>query len=69
MKLLQKMGLASLGLLFSSMAFAVSAYDPITTAVDWTAVTTAVIAVFSLIAAVLVVFRGGKLILAAVRGR
>lgn len=60
---------ASLGLLMlAPLALAQSVYDPITTAVDWSAVNSAVISIFALIAAVYVVFKGGKLILRALRG-
>lgn len=55
-------------LLLAPLALAGSVYDPITTAVDWTAVNTAVISIFALIAAVYVVFKGGKLILRALKG-
>lgn len=54
--------------LLAPMAMAQSVYDPITAAVDWSAVNGAVISVFALIAAVYVVFKGGKLILRALRG-
>jgi predicted porin len=58
---------AILGLLIAGTASAVSVYDPITTAVDWSAVGTAVIAVAALVAAVLVTMRGVKFVLRAIR--
>lgn len=61
--------LPGLGLtLAAGAASAQTAYDGITGAVDFTDVTTAVLAVFALIAAVYVAFKGGKIILRAVRG-
>ena len=47
----------------ASPALAGGTYDSITTAVDWSEVTTALVAVGALVAAVLVVRRGARLIL------
>lgn len=44
-------------------AFAQSAYDGIVGAVDWTAVVTGITSIAALIAAVLVVSRGSKMLL------
>ena len=52
---------------FAGSAFAVSAYDPITAAVDWSSVGTAVIDIAALVAAVLVTVRGVKFVLRAIR--
>ena len=45
------------------LAFAAGTYDPITTAVDWSDVTTGIVAIAALVAAVLVVSRGSKMLL------
>jgi hypothetical protein len=66
-KLFTRGSLLALTSLVSASAFAVSPYDPITAAVDWTDVGTAVIAVAALVAAVLVTIRGVKFVLGAVR--
>lgn len=42
-------------------------YTTITAAVDWSAVSTAILAVFALVAGVMVVFKGGKMLLKAIR--
>ena len=47
----------------SGLAFAGGTYDTITGAVDWSEVVTAVVAVAALIAAVLVVSRGARMVL------
>lgn len=57
---------AALALASSGAAMA-SPYAPITTAVDWDDVTTGVIAVAALVAAVLVVIRGSRMLLSIVR--
>lgn len=44
-------------------AFAGGTYDPITTAVDWSQVTTGIVAIAALVAAVLVVKRGSGMLL------
>lgn|GEM_PF-7114486 len=65
--LLKKVALVGVALATAVNSFAVSAYDPITAAVDWSAVVTAVIAVAALVAAVLVTVRGIKFVLSAIR--
>jgi len=47
-------------------AFAVGAYDGITAAVDWSAVITGITAIAALVAAVLVVKRGSKMLLSMI---
>lgn len=51
-----------------NQAMAQADYSTITDAVDWSSVAEAVIAVFALIAVVYVAFKGGKLILKAIKG-
>jgi len=51
----------------SPVAFSQTTYDPITTAVDWAEVVTGVVAIAALIAAVLVVVRGSRMLLGMVR--
>ena len=54
-------------LFFSAFAFAGGGtYDSITTAVDWSEVSTALVAIGALIAAVLVVKRGARMILSMI---
>jgi hypothetical protein len=53
--------------MLSGLAMAQSAYDPITTAVDFSAVGTGIIAVGALVAAVLVTWRGVRMLLSAIR--
>jgi hypothetical protein len=71
MKFMQKLyGAATLVVLTVApgLALAQSIYDPIENAVDWASVSTAVIAIFALGAVVLVAFKGGKMLLKAIRG-
>lgn len=49
--------------LLTGSAFAAGTYDAITTAVDWSQVTTGIVAIAALVAAVLVVSRGSKMLL------
>lgn len=51
----------------SGAAMAQSDYDPITGAVDWGDVGTAAILIMAGVAAVFVLFRGGRLILSAIK--
>ena len=63
---------AYVGGLFASavttVAVAQSSYDPITTAVDWAEVGTAIIGIFAAIAGVYVLVVGGKKLVSAIRG-
>ena len=52
--------------LLTAPAFAGGTYDSITTAVDWSEVSTALVAIGALIAAVLVVKRGARMILSMI---
>jgi cytochrome c biogenesis protein CcdA len=52
---------------FVGVASAQTAYDPITTAVDWADVVTGIVAIAALVAAVLVVMRGSKMLLRMIR--
>jgi hypothetical protein len=58
-------GLASLA--GASSAMAVTDYSAITDAVDFGTVATAIVTVLAAVAVVLIAFKGGKLLLAAVR--
>jgi len=53
-------------LLVGSSVFAVGPYDGITAAVDWSAVITGITAIAALVAAVLVVKRGSKMLLSMI---
>lgn len=75
MNFLQKIGrkaktatVAAVGMVASGVASAQSDYSTLTGAVDWSDVGAAILTVFAAIVGVLVVFKGGKLILRAVRG-
>lgn len=57
---------AGTALLAPYFANATSAYSSITTAVDWSDVVTAVTAIAALVAAVLVVKRGSKMLLSMI---
>lgn len=55
-------------LLFAVSAQAAGTYDGITGAVDWADVISGITAIAALIAAVLVVFKGSKMLLRVIRG-
>lgn len=57
-------GLASI----SPSAFAVTDYSAITGAVDFATVATGVVAVFALVAVVLVAMKGGRMLMSAIKG-
>lgn len=61
-------GLAVAAFITPAIALAQVDYSPITDAVDWSAVTTGVIAVLALGAAVVVAFVGGKMLISAIKG-
>ncbi len=56
------------GLLGSVQAFAVSQYDGLTAAASFTEAITAILAVFAVMASLYVVVKGGKMIIAAIKG-
>lgn len=58
---------AAVAMVAAPAAMAQTDYSPITDAVDWAAVGTAAILIFAGIGAVFVVFRGGRLILSAIK--
>lgn len=69
--ILTRAGLAVAAFLAPVLAFAQTTgtdYSPITNAVDWSSVTTGVIAILALGAAVVVVFVGGKMLISAIKG-
>lgn len=63
MKTFKRAGYTALGVLSAAPAFAGGTYDSITTAVDWSEVSTGIVAIAALVAAVLVVSRGSKMLL------
>lgn len=66
MKSLRNLSAFAVGLvvaLSAGIASAAGTYDAITTAVDWSQVTTGIVAIAALVAAVLVVSRGSKMLL------
>jgi len=65
-KLLAVVAVPSLAIT-SSAAMAVTDYSEITDAVDFATVATAIVTVLAAVAVVLIAFKGGKLLLAAVR--
>lgn len=75
MDFLQKLGrkaragtAAAVALVASGSASAQSQYDTLTSAVSWTDVGAAILTVFAAIVGVIVVFKGGKMVVNAVRG-
>jgi len=67
-KFLSSLSVGAGALLFPLFALATAGtYDPITAAVDWADVVTAIVAVAALVAAVLVVVRGSRFLLAMIR--
>lgn len=67
MKLYQKLTALAVLTGASASSHAVTAYDSITGAADWGDVTTGVVAIFAAVAGVLVVFRGGRMLLGAIK--
>lgn len=65
----KKVGAGLLALVVSSVAMATPPdYSAITAAVDFSTVITGIVATMALLAAVYVAFKGGKLLIRAVRG-
>jgi len=64
-----RLGLVAAGVLGSaSQAFAVTDYSAITSSASFTEATTAIISVFGIMATLYVAVKGGKLIIAAIKG-
>ena len=60
--------IGAVGTVASGSASAQATYDTLTGAVDWSDVGAAILTVFAAIVGVLVIFKGGKMVLKAVRG-